>query len=83
MVSESYFYHYYQKRTPKDQVAKLYKREGLKGKETLIFDPQTIKGEAKDVFKISSFSPNKSGKLIAVNISLLRSLKNSYPFSLV
>ncbi|WP_291285410.1 prolyl oligopeptidase family serine peptidase [Flavobacterium sp.] len=61
--------YFYQKTTPKDQVAKLYKRAGLKGKETLIFDPQTLKGEAKDIFTISSFSPNKSGKLIAVNIS--------------
>ncbi|WP_264529858.1 prolyl oligopeptidase family serine peptidase [Flavobacterium sp. N502540] len=61
--------YYYQKTTPQDQVAKLYKRAGLKGKETLIFDPQTLKGEAKDIFKISSFSPNKNGKLIAVNIS--------------
>ncbi|BFM44682.1 prolyl oligopeptidase family serine peptidase [Flavobacterium sp. CFS9] len=61
--------YFYQKTTPKDQVAKLYKRDGLKGKETLIFDPQTLKGETKDVFTISSFSPNKSGKLIAINVS--------------
>jgi len=61
--------YFYQKTTPKDQVAKLYKRNGLKGKETLIFDPETLKGEAKDIFTISSFSPNKSGKLVAVNIA--------------
>jgi len=61
--------YFYQKTTPNDQVAKLYKRNGLKGKETLIFDPETLKGEAKDIFTISSFSPNKSGKLVAVNIA--------------
>lgn len=61
--------YFYQKTTPKDQVAKLYKRNGLKGKEILIFDPETLKGETKDIFNISSFSPNKSGKLIAINIS--------------
>ncbi|MDX6181526.1 prolyl oligopeptidase family serine peptidase [Flavobacterium sp. Fl-77] len=61
--------YFYQKTTPKDQVAKLYKRNGLKGKEILIFDPESLKGEGKDTFKISSFSPNKSGKLIGVNIS--------------
>lgn len=59
--------YFYQKTTPKDQVAKLYKRNGLKGKETLLFDPETLKGEGKDVFNISSFSPNKTGKLVAVN----------------
>ena len=61
--------YFYQKTTPKDQVAKLYKRNGLKGKETLIFDPESLKGEGKDIFTISSFSPNKSGKLVAVNIT--------------
>lgn len=61
--------YFYQKTTPKDQVAKLYKRNGLKGKETLIFDPESLKGESKDIFNISSFSPNKSAKLIAVNVS--------------
>ena len=61
--------YFYQKTTPNDQVAKLYKRDGLKGKETLLFDPGTLKGEAKDIFSITSFSPNKSGKLVAVNIA--------------
>lgn len=61
--------YFYQKTTPKDQVAKLYKRNGLKGKETLIFDPESLKGESKDIYNISSFSPNKSAKLIAVNVS--------------
>ncbi|MCI9846572.1 prolyl oligopeptidase family serine peptidase [Flavobacterium pectinovorum] len=61
--------YFYQKTTPKDQVAKLYKRNGLKGVESLIFDPEKLKGEGKDTYVISSFSPNKSGKLIAVNVA--------------
>lgn len=61
--------YFYQKTTPKDQVAKLYKRNGLKGKETLIFDPESLNGEGKDVYNISSFAPNKSAKLIAVNVT--------------
>lgn len=61
--------YFYLKTTPKDQVAKLYKRKGLKGKETLIFDPEKYQNNGKDIFNISTFSPNKSGSLIAVNIS--------------
>jgi len=61
--------YFYLKTTPKDQVAKLYKRNGLKGKETLIFDPESYQKSGKDVFNVSTFSPNKSGKLIAINIS--------------
>lgn len=61
--------YFYLKTTPKDQVAKLYKRKGLKGKETLIFDPEKYQNNGKDIFNISTFSPNKSGNLIAVNIS--------------
>lgn len=59
----------YLKSTPNDQISKLYKRNGLKGKESLIFDPETYQKNGKDVYSVSSFSANKSGKLIAINIS--------------
>lgn len=61
--------YFYLKTRPSDQVAKLYKRNGLKGKETLIFDPENYQKNGKDIFNISTFSPNKSGKLISINIS--------------
>ncbi|MEZ0006786.1 prolyl oligopeptidase [Flavobacterium sp. 28YEA47A] len=61
--------YFYLKTRPSDQVAKLYKRNGLKGKETLIFDPENYQKNGKDIFNISTFSPNKSGKLLSVNIS--------------
>lgn len=59
----------YQKITPKDQVAKLYKRKGINGKETLIFDPENFDKNSKDVYTISSFNANKKGSYIAVNLS--------------
>ena len=66
LENDTYFY---QKTTPKDQVSKLYTRNGLKGKERLIFDPEKYVENSKDVYVINSFSVNKKGNLIAINIS--------------
>lgn len=61
--------YFYQKTTPKDQIAKLFKRKGIKGKETLVFDPEKFENNNKDIKTISSFSPNKLGTIISINLS--------------
>lgn len=61
--------YFYQKITPNDQVAKLYKRKGLKGNGVLIFDPENFDKNSKDVYKISSYMVNKKGNYIAIALS--------------
>ncbi|QDO94326.1 S9 family peptidase [Formosa sediminum] len=61
--------YYYVKRVPGEEIGKLYKRKGYKGKETLFFDPTQYKKEEGKIYTISDISPNIKGDKIAVSIS--------------
>lgn len=58
---------FYRKTMPGENISKLYFREGLKGKEELLFDPKTyIQGKT---LTISSALPSYDGKKIAIEYS--------------
>jgi len=60
--------YFYMKTKPTDQTPKLYVRDGLKGEERLLVDPQVL-GGTKGRFTISEFHPSPDGKLVAVEIA--------------
>src|SRR5476651_907986 len=60
--------YFYYKMTPKDQTPKLYARDGLKGEERLLADPQVLGGTGKR-YTIGEFYPSPDGKLVAVEIA--------------
>ena len=60
--------YFYYKITPKDQTPKLYARDGLKGEERLLADPQVLGGAGKR-YTIGGFYPSPDGKLVAVEIA--------------
>ena len=62
--NDRYFYY---KMAPQDQQPKLYCRDGYKGAEVLLFDPE--KHEPGKVFSISSFSCTNDGSNVSFNIS--------------
>ncbi|WP_022824285.1 prolyl oligopeptidase family serine peptidase [Hymenobacter norwichensis] len=59
--------YFYFKSRPEDQQPKLYCREGYKGAETLLFDPETF--EPGKVFNISGFAPTNDGSKVSFGIS--------------
>lgn len=60
---------FYRKTMPGENVGKLYYREGMNGKEQLLFDPATyVKGE---VLSLQSAQPSYDGKKIAIAYSKL------------
>lgn len=61
--------YFYLKRTPKDETGKLFFRNGFKGKETLLFDPESLSEENGPTFVVSSHSPSDDGKTIAISVS--------------
>jgi prolyl oligopeptidase len=61
--------YFYQKRTPADQVAKLYYRDGLGGAEHLLLDPAKL-GTAQAHAALDYFEPSWDGRLIAYGVSL-------------
>ncbi len=59
--------YFYLKIRPEDQQAKLYYRNGYKGEETLLFDPETVaKGK---VYTISKFSASEDGSKVNLVIA--------------
>ena len=60
--------YFYFKMTAKDQTPKLYVRDGLKGAERLLADPQVLGGSGKR-YTIGDFYPSPDGKLVAVEIA--------------
>jgi len=76
--------YFYYKLTPQDQTPKLYARDGLKGEERLLADPQAL-GETAEIaaqvkslkdeklppkrYTIGGFYPSPDGKLVAVEIA--------------
>jgi prolyl oligopeptidase len=60
--------YFYMKTTPDDQTPKLYARDGLKGRERLLVDPQVLGGSGRR-YTISDFFPAPDGRLVAVEIA--------------
>ena len=61
--------HFYQKRTPDDEVAKLYIREGYEGEEALLFDPSTYRAEEGLSFSVTGFSATRDGTKVALAVA--------------
>ena len=61
--------YYYLKRVPGEEIAKMYKRLGYEGEETLFFDPETYKEGAEETYVIESINPNIKGDKIAVTVA--------------
>lgn len=61
---------YYSLRVPADaQSPKLYVRDGIKGEDKLLIDPEKIPGNDKSHFTIHWFRPSPDGRLVAYAIS--------------
>jgi prolyl oligopeptidase len=56
---------FYCKRLPTDATAKLYVREGLTGKETLLVDPDTFTKATGTPYTISFYEPSWDGQYVA------------------
>ncbi|HEY0857390.1 MAG TPA: prolyl oligopeptidase family serine peptidase [Albitalea sp.] len=61
--------YFYERRGAKDDQFKLYMRQGLGGKEKLLFDPETLKRSTGKPHAINYFAPSPDGKLVAVGVS--------------
>jgi prolyl oligopeptidase len=60
---------FYERRGIKDDQFKLYVRAGLKGKERLLFDPETLHKATGKPHAINYFTPSPDGRLVAVGVS--------------
>jgi prolyl oligopeptidase len=60
--------YFYLKTNPSDQTPKLYVRDGLKGGERLLADPQVLGGSGRR-YTLSDFYPSPDGRLVAVEIA--------------
>jgi prolyl oligopeptidase len=61
--------HFYQRRGAKDDQFKLYVRPALKGKERLLFDPETLRKATGKPHAINYFVPSPDGRRVAVGVS--------------
>jgi prolyl oligopeptidase len=61
--------HFYLKRLPDGNVFKLYMREGLDGKETLLVDPEAYAQATGQPHAINYYEPSWDGKYVAYGIS--------------
>jgi prolyl oligopeptidase len=61
--------YFYLKRLPQDNVYKLYMRNGLAGKETLLFDPDKFARAAGKPFAINYYEPSQAGNHVACGLS--------------
>ena len=61
--------YYYLKRVPGEEIAKMYKRLGYEGEETLFFDSETYKEGAEETYVIESINLNIKGDKIAVTVA--------------
>lgn len=59
--------YFYLKTTPEDETGKLYTREGYKGEERMLFDPQTYNDDSLD-YVIGSISPTFEGAKVAFSL---------------
>ena len=61
--------YFYLKRTPADEIGKLYFRNGYKGDESLLFDPSDLSKNGQGKFVVSNISPTDDGSKIAISIA--------------
>lgn len=60
---------FYLKRLPQDNVFKLYVRQGLTGKETLLVDPEKFAKADGKPFAINYYEPSRDGDYVAYGLS--------------
>lgn len=61
--------YYYLKSTPQDESGKLYFREGYKGSEKLLFDPEDYKKDSGRTYAIMDLNPTPNGDKVAVRVA--------------
>ncbi len=60
---------YYQKRRATDNLFKLYVRDGFRGSERLLVDPETIKAKADEHYALDYYAPSPDNRYLAYGIS--------------
>ncbi|MBO8092796.1 MAG: S9 family peptidase [Prosthecochloris sp.] len=68
VISESNRY-FYLKQQPGDETGKLYFRDGFKGKEKLLFDPETYGTDSSSRYVVSRFAPSDDGRRIVIGVA--------------
>ncbi len=61
--------YFYLKRTPSDEIDKLYWRNGFEGEESMLFDPALFSHDTSSSYVISRIAPNDDGSKIAVSVA--------------
>lgn len=61
--------YFYLKSTPDDDTGKLFYREGLKGEETLLFDPETFGNDTTVKYVINNISPTYDGEYLVFGVT--------------
>jgi len=67
-ISESNRY-FYLKRSPSDETGKLFYRNGFKGKEHLLFDPETYASKPEIRYSIGKIAPSDDGETIVFSVA--------------
>jgi len=60
---------FYERRNPHDDQLKLYVREGLRGRERLLFDPEALQRRSGVPHAVNYFSPSPDGRWVALGVS--------------
>ena len=60
---------YYQKRRATDNLFKLYVRDGFRGSERLLVDPEAIKAKADEHYALDYYAPSPDNGIVAYGIS--------------
>ena len=66
VAGDNYFF---ERRDPADDQFKLFMRRGLKGTETMLFDPETLKKATGKPHAINYYTPSNDGTRVAVGVS--------------
>ena len=61
--------YFYQRRSAKDEQFKLVMRQGLQGRETLVFDPELLNKKTGKRQTITFAQPSPDGRLVALGVS--------------
>jgi prolyl oligopeptidase len=60
---------FYERRGAQDDQFKLFMRQGLQGRERLLFDPETLKKRTGKPHAINYYTPSPDGSIVAVGVS--------------
>ena len=60
---------YYEKRLAKDNIFKLYVRDGFSGAERLLVNPEAIKSKAGEHYALDYYAPSPDNRFVAYGIS--------------